>query len=188
MYKLVRSVALVGLMGAGKSSVGRKLAELLNAPYADSDDEIAEAAGMSIPEIFQTYGEAEFRGVERRVIARLAQETPTVISTGGGAFMQEEVRRELAQSAVSIWLEVDLETLWRRVADKPGRPLLQTANPKATLSDLLDQRYPVYAEAAVHVRSGRDMTQEQVAAKILQALIEHDSKSPETKTIERIAP
>ena len=125
-----RPIVLVGLMGAGKTSVGKRLAALLGVPFADSDAEIVEAAGMSIPEIFASLGEPAFRDGERRVIARLLAERPGVLATGGGAFIEARTRAEIAARATSVWLRADLDLLWDRVRDRPGRPLLQTADPQ----------------------------------------------------------
>ena len=150
-----RTVVLVGLMGAGKSTVGRLLAETLGLPFHDSDDEIEKAADMSIPEIFEKLGEPEFRRGERRVIARLLGGGPIVLATGGGAFMDPETRAEIRDKAVSVWLKADLDVLWRRVAKKGGRPLLNQPEPKKALARLLQEREPVYAEAD-HVVISRD--------------------------------
>lgn len=179
MITLKRSIALVGLMGAGKSSVGRKLAESLGVPFQDSDDEIEKAAGMSIPEIFETYGEPEFRGVERRVIARLVQERPQIISTGGGAFAQDDVRGDIREFGVSVWLDADIDTLWKRVEDKPGRPLLNTDNPRETLARLLKIRAPAYAQADFTIRTRSNDNQENVARKIVKTIRAHDAAHPE---------
>ncbi|MEM8919771.1 MAG: shikimate kinase, partial [Pseudomonadota bacterium] len=144
---------LVGLMGAGKSSVGRRLAETLGRPFYDSDDEIEAAAGLSVTDIFELHGEEEFRRVERRVIERLLGEAPHVLGTGGGAYLNEETRALMKERAVTIWLDADLEVLWKRVSRRDGRPLLKADNPKQVLSDLLDARAPVYAEADIRIRS-----------------------------------
>lgn len=147
------TIVLVGIMGAGKSSVGRRLAQELEIPFHDSDDEIEKAASMTIPEIFETHGEEEFRRVEARVIERLLEEPRMVLATGGGAYMNEATRTLMQKHAVTVWLKADLETLWRRVNKKGGRPLLKKENPKKVLSDLLDQREPVYALADYEVVS-----------------------------------
>src|SRR4249919_536927 len=141
--RLARTIALVGLMGAGKTSVGKRLAALLQVPFVDSDQEIAEAAGMSIPEIFASLGEPAFRDGERRVIARLLADRPMVLGTGGGAFIDPRTRSEMHARATSVWIRADLDLLWDRVRDRPGRPLLQTADPRAVLADLLARRSPV---------------------------------------------
>jgi shikimate kinase len=148
-----RHVVLVGLMGAGKTSVGRRLAQKLGLPFIDSDHAIEESARMSIPEIFAELGEAEFRAGEKKVIARLLGEPQQVIATGGGAYMDAETRARIREQAVSIWLKADLPVLMRRVQRRGNRPLLQTADPVATMQGLIDQRYPVYAEADLCVTS-----------------------------------
>ena len=148
-----RSIVLVGLMGAGKSTVGRRLASRLGLPFRDADHEIEAAAGMSIPDIFSIYGEEYFRDGERRVIARLLQEGPLVLATGGGAFMSEEIRARIAELGVSIWLRADLDVLMRRVRKRSNRPLLQNPDPEGTMRRLMDVRYPVYAQADVTVMS-----------------------------------
>lgn len=145
---LDRSLALVGLMGAGKSSIGRRLARALRADFADADDEITAAAGMSIPDIFASYGEAEFRNLERRVVARLLARPPLVLALGGGAFIDPATRARVKASARSVWLRADLDTLVARTARKRGaRPLLAGGDPREILGRLMDERYPVYAEA-----------------------------------------
>ena len=149
-----RTIALVGLMGAGKSSVGRRLAAALNLPFCDADEEIEKAAGRSISEIFAQYGEAQFRDGERRVIARLLDEPPHVLATGGGAFMNDETRELIKSKAVSVWLKADLDTLARRVSRKDNRPLLKGRDPKQALSELAQARYPIYAQADITIESG----------------------------------
>lgn len=148
-----RSIVLVGLMGSGKTAIGRRLAQRLGLEFVDSDTEIEWAAGMTIPEIFSRYGELYFRDGERRVMARLLADGPRVIATGGGAFMNAETRARIAESGVSLWLKGDLDVLWRRVRKRTHRPLLQNPNPEATLKKLMDERYPIYAEANVTVIS-----------------------------------
>ncbi len=152
---LDRSIVLVGLMGAGKTSVGRRLAKLLGAPFTDADDEIVAAAGMSIPEIFETYGEGAFRDLERRVIARLLGEPPRVLAFGGGAFVDPATRQRAKERAVTVWLRADLDTLVARtIRRRASRPLLADADPKEVLGHLMEQRYPVYAEAEHVIDSG----------------------------------
>jgi shikimate kinase len=173
---LARPVALVGLMGAGKTSVGRRLAELLSAPFVDSDVEIALAAGMSVPEIFATYGEPEFRDGERRVIARLLAGPPCVLATGGGAFVQERTRGDILELATSVWLRADLDVLWDRVRDRPGRPLLEAPDPKAVLAELDRTRSPIYALADVTVESRRGVSHLAMARAIIAALRARDAE------------
>jgi shikimate kinase len=145
---LRRSVVLVGLMGVGKTSVGRRLARALGAPFKDADEEIVAAAGMSIADIFALYGEPRFRELERRVVARLLDGPPHVLALGGGAFVDPETRARVKLAALSIWLRADLATLVARTLRKKGtRPLLATGDPHATLALLMAQRYPIYAEA-----------------------------------------
>ncbi|MBC2651702.1 MULTISPECIES: shikimate kinase [Novosphingobium] len=150
-------IALVGMMGVGKSSVGRKLAHALHLPFVDADDAIEEAAKMSISEIFATYGEAYFRDGERRVIARLIDQEqngrPYVIATGGGAFVNPETRRLILERAIAVWLDSDVETLVERVARKDSRPLLRGGDPREILSRLRAERAPCYAEAPIKVIS-----------------------------------
>ena len=148
-----RPIVLVGLMGAGKSTVGRFLAQELGLPFHDSDNEIESAAGMGVTEIFRAHGEEEFRRVERRVIERLLSEGEMVLATGGGAYMNEETRELLKAKATTIWLKADLDVLWRRVSRRGGRPLLNQPNPKQVLSNLLTEREPFYAQADLTVVS-----------------------------------
>lgn len=148
-----RTIALVGLMGAGKSTVGKRLAEALGRDFFDSDNEIERAAGLSISDIFTLHGEAEFRRGERRVLERLLSEAPHVLATGGGAYLDPETRQLLRDRAITIWLNADLETLWRRVSRRSHRPLLKADNPKGVLSKLLTERTPIYEQADLVVRS-----------------------------------
>lgn len=158
-------------MGAGKSTVGRRLATRLGRDFVDADDEIEAAAGMEIPDIFAQYGEAHFRDGERRVLARLLAERGLVIATGGGAFMHPETRALIHDKARSIWLKADVDTLVRRCAKRIDRPLLSSGNPRDVLMRLMAERYPVYAEADFTVESGGD-THDQVVARILDVLDE----------------
>jgi shikimate kinase len=148
-----KSIVLVGLMGAGKSCIGKRLAQRLGLPFTDADHEIEQAAGCSIPEIFQRHGEAAFRDGERRVIARLLDDKPQVLATGGGAFMDSRTRALVHERAISVWLRADLDLLVRRVSRRNDRPLLQVAEPRQKLADLMAQRHPVYAEADLTVDS-----------------------------------
>jgi len=149
-----QSIVLVGLMGAGKTTVGRRLATALNMPFMDADHEIEEAAGLSVAEIFEKYGEDQFRDGERKVIARLIEGEPCVLATGGGAFMNNETRALIKKTAVSVWLKAELELLLERVLRRDTRPLLKTGDPRDILGRLRDERYPVYSEASVVVESG----------------------------------
>ena len=172
-----RCIVLVGMMGAGKSSVGRRLASRLELPFFDADTEIERAAGMTIPEIFAARGEAEFRDGERRVIARLLAEGPIVLATGGGAFMSPETRQRIAELGVSVWLKADFDVLMRRVRKRSNRPLLRTADPEATLRKLIDDRYPVYGLADITIHS-RDVPHDVVVQEIVDALPERLGATP----------
>jgi len=169
--RIDRPVVLVGMMGVGKSTVGRKLAALLDLPFADADDEIAEAAQLSIPEIFDRFGEEYFRDGERRVIARLLEEGPSVIATGGGAFAQDETRALILERGLAVWLDSDVETLVDRVSRKDTRPLLRDRDPGEILTKLKAKRDPLYAEAPIHVTSGKGPHSDTVT-RILGALAE----------------
>ncbi|MEQ8827075.1 MAG: shikimate kinase [Parvibaculum sp.] len=146
-----RSIVLVGLMGAGKTTVGRRLARRLDLAFVDADAEIEEAAGETIPEIFERRGEAAFRAGERRVIARLLSGPPQVLATGGGAYMDPVTRANIAARGISIWLKADLDILMKRVGKRGDRPLLQNGDPRATMQRLMEERYPVYAEADITI-------------------------------------
>jgi shikimate kinase len=167
-----RSVVLVGMMGAGKSSVGRRLAARLGVPFVDADSEIEQAAQMSIPEIFAKYGEAAFRSAETRVIGRLLDGGPQVLATGGGAFMNPETRQAIGAKGVSVWLKADLDVLIRRVKRRSDRPLLQTDDPAETLRRLLDERSPTYQQADLTIHS-REVPHEKIVDEILSALAQH---------------
>jgi shikimate kinase len=164
-----RTIVLVGLMGAGKSTVGRRLAARLGLPFKDADQEIEAAAGMSIPEIFAAHGEAYFRDGERRVIARLLQEGPAVLATGGGAYMNPETRTRIAEVGISLWLRADFEVLMRRVRKRSNRPLLQNPDPEGTMRRLMDTRHPIYALADIVVDS-REIPHDKVVQDALCAL------------------
>lgn len=166
-----RSVVLVGMMGAGKSTIGRRLSVRLALPFLDADVEIEAAAGMSIPDIFESRGEADFRDGEVRVIARLLDSGPAVIATGGGAVMRQETRDRIRDKAVSIWLKVDTDVIMRRVKRRADRPLLQTADPEATVERLIREREPVYNQADVTVWS-RDVPHEKIVDECIGALHE----------------
>ncbi len=168
--KLNKSIALVGMMGAGKTAIGKALAERLNIAFIDSDEEIVRAANMTIAEIFERDGEAFFRQKETQVLERLFQEERAIISTGGGAFLSPQNRTIIDDHGVSIWLKVDLEILWNRVKHKDTRPLLRTANPYQTLKELLAQRVPSYQEARVIVEAEPHLTIEQMCDKVIKAL------------------
>ena len=164
------SIILVGLMGSGKSSVGRRLAKRLGLPFTDADEEIVKAAGCSIEDIFELYGEDAFRDGERRVIARLLDGPVHVLATGGGAFMTDETRARISESAVSVWLRASLDTLVKRVErSRTRRPLLEAGEPREILSSLVEERYPVYGEADIIVETGEG-PHEPVVESIVQEL------------------
>jgi shikimate kinase len=164
-----RSIVLVGMMGAGKSSIGRRLAARLGLPFVDADTEIEAAAGMSIPDMFETHGEPYFRSGEARVIARLLEHGPQVLATGGGAFMNEQTRALVRHKGVSVWLRADFDVLMRRIKRRTDRPLLQTSDPAATLEKLIAERYPVYGEADVTVFS-REVPHDTIVDEIVTAV------------------
>jgi len=168
-----RSIVLIGMMGVGKSSIGRRLAARLALPFIDADSEIEEAAGMSIADIFALHGEASFRDGEARVIARLLDSGPCVLATGGGAYMREETRARIAAHGLTLWLKADAEVILRRVRRRNDRPLLQTGDQLATIERLIDERYPVYAGADLCIVSQdvpHDDIVEQCVGKIYQLL------------------
>jgi shikimate kinase len=167
-----RSLVLVGMMGAGKSTIGRRLSVRLRLPFLDADTEIEAAAAMSIPDIFETHGEPHFRDGEARVIARLLDNGPAVIATGGGAFMREETRRRIQEKAVSIWLKADADIIMKRVKRRADRPLLQTADPAATIGRLIEEREPVYRHADITIWS-RDVPHEKIVEECIAALHHH---------------
>jgi len=164
-----KSIVMIGLMGAGKSSVGWRLAEYLDLAFVDSDDEIVKAAGCAISDIFEVYGEQEFRKLEERVIERLLNKPRCVIATGGGAYMHPKTRAQIDQAAITIWLRADLDTLVERTGRRAGRPLLERGNPRQILQTLIDERYPVYANADIIVDSGGD-SHDTMVQRIVSAL------------------
>lgn len=166
-----RSIVLVGLMGCGKSAIGRRLASCLKLPFVDADDEIEKAAGKSISEIFEDHGESEFRDGERKVIARLLTNGPQVLATGGGAFMDKETRERVKQCGVSVWLRADLPVLLKRVARRDHRPLLKKGDPAETMARLMKERYPTYSEADI-VAESREVPHDQIVAEIVSKLNE----------------
>lgn len=164
-----RSVVLVGMMGAGKSTIGRRLAARLGVPFVDADTEIEAAAGMPIPEIFSAHGEPYFRDGEARVIARLLEHGPSVLATGGGAFMRADTRERISLRGVSVWLKADADVVLRRVKRRADRPLLQTADPAATIERLIAERSPVYQLADIEILS-RDVPHEKIVEECVEAL------------------
>jgi shikimate kinase len=167
-----RPIVLVGMMGAGKTTVGRRLATRLGRHFIDSDEEVERAAGMSIEDIFAKHGESDFRAGEARVIARLLREDNLVLGTGGGAFMNADTRALIKSSAISVWIKADFELLFQRVQRRANRPLLKTDNPRETLMALIEKRYPTYGEADITVVS-KDVPQDQVAGEVIEALRAH---------------
>ena len=172
-----RPVVFIGMMGAGKSAIGRMLAERLGIPFVDADHEIERAANMTIAEIFETHGEAHFRDGERRVIERLLHSGPCILATGGGAYMDPRTRDLIAGHGVSVWLNASFDVLWERVSRKSHRPLLHTPDPQGTLKKLIKDRYPVYAKAAITVISDH-ISKEEMVARVFEALKSYqESKS-----------
>ena len=164
-----KSIVLVGMMGAGKSTLGRRLARRLGLPFADADEEIEAAAGLSVAEIFERYGEAHFRDGERRVLARLIHGPPRVIAAGGGAFIDPETRALMLSRCIAIWLDVEVEVLAERVGRRGHRPLLKGQDPLTRLRDLAALRNPIYAEAHIRIGSGSD-SHDKTVARIIAAL------------------
>ena len=174
---LKKTVALVGMMGAGKSSVGRRLAAKLDVPFHDADAEIEAAAGCSITEIFERYGEAAFRDGERKIVARLLDQPPHVLATGGGAFVDPDTRAKIRDTAISVWIKVPVDVLLSRVGRRDTRPLLRDGEPREILERLLEKREPIYAEADLTVES-ENGPHGAMVDKILDALKERDLVTP----------
>ncbi len=167
-----RSLVLIGMMGVGKSTVGRRLAARLRLPFLDADTEIETAAGMSISDIFEVHGEPHFRDGEARVISRLLDGVSKVLATGGGAFMREETRQRIGDKAVSIWLKADADIILRRVKRRPDRPLLQTPDPAATIDRLIAERDPIYSQADLTI-SSRDVPHDKIVDECVDTLHGH---------------
>ncbi|MBC7583939.1 MAG: shikimate kinase [Tardiphaga sp.] len=167
-----RSVVLVGMMGAGKSTIGRRLAMRLRLPFIDADNEIEAAAGMSIPDIFEVHGEPHFRDGEARVIARLLESGPILLATGGGAFMREDTRAKIRDRAISMWLKADADVILRRVKRRADRPLLQNADPAAVIARLIEARHPFYEQTDILIDS-RDVPHDRIVDECVVALHEH---------------
>jgi shikimate kinase len=174
-----RPIVLVGMMGAGKSSIGRRLAQRLGIPFVDADTEIEIAAGMSIPDIFAAHGEADFRAGEARVIARLLDGGAQVLATGGGAFMNADTRAAVAAKGLSIWLKAEFDVLMKRIKRRQDRPLLKTEDPGATLRQLIEVRYPVYALADLTMQS-REIPHDKIVDEIVDTLAGHFGLTPAT--------
>lgn len=168
--RLKKTIVLVGMMGAGKTAIGRSLAGTLEVPFRDSDHALEEAANMTIPEIFARDGETFFREKEAQIIARLMDDEPVVLSTGGGAFLNADTRSVIANKGLAVWLKADLELLWERVRHKDTRPLLRTADPRATLAELTSVREPEYAKAGLIVQSEAGLSIDEMTAKVIAAL------------------
>jgi shikimate kinase len=169
-YTLKKTIVLVGMMGAGKTAVGRALAQRLGVSFLDSDAEIEVAANRTVPEIFERDGESFFRTKETQIIERLLAEKRCVLSTGGGAFLSEQNRMNISGKGISVWLNADLELLWNRVRNKDTRPLLRTPNPKSTLQDIYDQRVPTYSLADMTVVSEEEYSIEDMVDRVVEAL------------------
>jgi shikimate kinase len=165
-----RTLVFVGIMGCGKSSVGRRLAAALDLKFVDADEEIELAAGQTIPEIFESHGEDYFRAGERRVIARLLQSGPQVLATGGGAYMNEQTRANIKTNGIAIWLKADLPLLMKRVMRRDNRPLLKTSDPQARMQELMAIRYPIYGQADLTVES-RDAPHDEIVANVIAGLL-----------------
>lgn len=170
-YTLLKTVVMVGMMGAGKTAVGRALAQRLGVAFLDSDAEIEVAANRTVPEIFERDGEVFFRGKETQIIERLLIDKRCILSTGGGAFLSEQNRKNISAQGISVWLNADLELLWNRVRSKDTRPLLRTDDPKATLKKLYDQRVPIYSLADLTVGSAPEYSIEDMVDQVIDALI-----------------
>ena len=164
-----RSIVLVGIMGVGKSTIGKRLSQYLDIPFVDADKEIEKAAGMDIQDIFDQFGEEAFRSGEKKVIKRLMTEGQKILATGGGAFMNEDIRADIAESGVSVWLSADLEILMKRVQRRANRPLLKTEDPEGTMKALLDERNPVYALSDIHIES-RTVSRDVIAGEVVDLL------------------
>jgi shikimate kinase len=171
LLRLKKTVAMVGMMGAGKTAVGTAVARILNVPFLDSDEEIVRAANRSIAEIFERDGEPFFRARESEVLARLLRGDPCILSTGGGAFLAESNRRVISEVGVAVWLRADLDLLWNRVRHKTTRPLLRTANPRESLRTLYEARVPLYGLADVVVDAEAQLSVDEMAGRVIDALL-----------------
>jgi shikimate kinase len=174
MFVLNKTVALVGMMGSGKSAIGKAISSILNVPFSDADTEIEQAAKLSIPEIFERHGEQFFRDKEDQVIKRLLQEKPCILATGGGAFMNKKIRTSIKEYGVSVWLNADLEILWNRVKHKKSRPLLKTDNPKETLTKIYIDRLDTYSSADVIINSHSKCSLEEMANLVIKSLLDRN--------------
>jgi len=170
-FHLKKTVAFVGMMGSGKTAVGRAVALKLNAPFLDSDAEIEAAANLSVPEIFQRDGEAFFRKRETEVIRRLLIQHSGILSTGGGAYLAQVNRESISEKGVALWLDAPLDLLWNRVRVRDTRPLLRTANPRATLAEIYAVRTPIYEQAELRVPCGHDVSIDAMAERVIDTLL-----------------
>lgn len=170
-YRLKKTVAMIGMMGSGKTAIGTALARVLGVPFLDSDAEIAAAANLSVPELFERFGEPFFREKESRVIARLLRDRIGILSTGGGAYLDARNREIISANGVAVWLRADLALLWNRVKHKDTRPLLRTSDPFATLEGLLEARGPVYAQAELVVDASPDFSIEDMTGRVIEELL-----------------
>ena len=174
MFELKKTVALVGMMGSGKSAIGKVVSSIIDVPFVDADVEIEKAAKLSIPEIFERHGERFFRDKENQVIKRLLKERPCILATGGGAFVNEKIRISIKQHGVSVWLNADLETLWKRVKHKKTRPLLRTDNPKETLANIYKERTETYSLADVIIESRGTSSLDKMANRVINSLLDRN--------------
>ncbi len=170
-YRLKKTVVMIGMMGSGKTAIGTALARVLGVPFLDSDAEITAAANLTVPEIFERFGEPFFREKETQVIARLLKEQTGILSTGGGAYLDAGNRAMISENGVAVWLRADLDLLWSRVKHKNTRPLLRTANPFETLKGLLEKRAPIYSEADLVVDASPDYSIDDMTGKVIDTLL-----------------
>ena len=174
MFELKKTVALIGMMGSGKSAIGKVVSSILDVPFVDADVEIERAAKLSISEIFERHGEKFFRDKEDQVIKRLLKERPCILATGGGAFVNEKIRTSIKQHCVSVWLNADVETLWKRVKHKKTRPLLRTDNPRETLANIYSDRIKTYSLADVIIESRGTSSLDKMANLVINSLLDRN--------------
>ena len=174
MFELKKTIALVGMMGSGKSAVGKLVSSILDVPFRDADLEIERAAKLTIPEIFERHGEEFFRDKENQVIKRLLHEKCCILATGGGAFMNKKIRTSIREQGVSVWLNADLETLWKRVKHKRSRPLLQTNNPRETLANIYTARIKTYSLADIVIKSHDESSLDEMAKLVIKCLLDRN--------------
>ena len=174
MFELKKTVALVGMMGSGKSAIGKVIASILDVPFVDADVEIEKAAKLSIPEIFERHGEKFFRDKEGQVIERLLKDKPCILATGGGAFINDNIRTSIKNHSVSVWLNADAETLWKRVKHKSTRPLIRTGNPKKTLINIYKERIETYSLADVIIESQGTSSLDKMANRVINSLLDRN--------------